>query len=193
MGIKDFFRLAFSGRAASTKGNERIDQLAQRIYESCSDSADSIISNHQDVGDDRHLGITLIFMYGLLHLADRDAFGTLRNQRAEVMDRLVIGTAAHAIQALSGPAITPAQKKQLVGDLVEKINTASAAFGQHKNMTLEKDGPAKGTLLWEFGKQFADATGHAMDAAYIYEGSATLIAIFESLSVNEACIAYSKG
>lgn len=133
-----------------------------------------------------------MLMYGLLHLADRVAFGILRNQRAEVMDRLVIGTATHAIHALSGPAITPAQKKQLVGDLVEKINTASIAFGQYKNLTAENDGPAKGTFLWEFGKQFADATGHTMDVAYIYEGSATLIAIFDSLGANKAFVAYSR-
>jgi hypothetical protein len=193
MGIKDFFRSVFSGGAAAVKENEHIDQLALRIYESCSDSADSIISAHKDVGDDRHLKIMLMFMYGLLHLADRVAFGVLRNHRAKVMDRLIIGTAAHAIQALSGPAITRAQKEQLIEDLVGKINTASVAFGQYKNLTAEKDGPAKGTLLWEFGKQFADATGHAMDVAYIYEGSATLIAIFESLGVKEAFVACSTG
>ncbi len=192
MGIKDIFRSVFS-KPASTNGNERIDQLAQHVYESCSDAADSIIHSHQDVGADRHLRIALLFVYGVLHLADRVAFGILRNQRAEAMDRLIIGTAAHAIQALSGPAITPAQKKQLVGDLVEKINSASVSFGQYKDLTPEKDGPAKGTLLWEFGKQFADSAGHAMDVAYIYEGSATLIAVFESLGVRDAFVAYSKG
>lgn len=192
MGIKDLFRSAFSGGASSARNNEPIDQLAMRVYESSSDSADSIIGAHQDVGDERHLSITLMFMYGLLHLADRVAFGTLGNQRAEVMDRLVIGTAAHAIVALSGPAITTAEKEQLVGVLVKKINTASVAFGQYKHLTAPKDGPAKGTFLWEFGKQIADATGHAMDVAYVVEGSATLIAIFNRLGVNEAFIAYSK-
>ncbi len=192
MGIKDLFRSAFSGGASSARNHEPIDQLALRVYESSSDSADSIIDARQDVGDDRHLSITLMFMCGLLHLADRVALGTMRNQRAEVMARLVIGTAAHAIHALSGPAITPAQKKQPVGDLVEKINTASIALGQYKNLTAENDGPAKGTLLWEFGKQFAETTGHAMDVAYIYEGSATLTAIFDRLGVNEAFVAYSK-
>lgn len=193
MGIKDVFRSALSWGVASAKGNDLIDHLAYRIYESCSDAADSIVSVHRDVGDDRHLDISLTFMYGLLHLADRVAFARLGNQRAEVMERLVIGTAAHAIVALSGPAITAAEKEQLMGTLVGKINTASAVFGQYKNLTAERDGPAKGTLLWEFGKQIADATGHPRDRAYIHEGSAKLIATFKTLSVHDAFIPYSCG
>jgi hypothetical protein len=193
MGIKHFFRSPFSVGVASPHGNERIDQLAQRIYESCSDAADLIVSAHHDVGDDRHLDISLTLMYGLLHLADRVALATLGNQRTEVMERLVINTAAHAIVGLSGPPISVAQKKQLVGVFVGQFNTASAAFEQYKNLTAEQDGPARGTLLWEFGKQFADATGHSMDIRYIHEGSATLIATFKALSVHDAFIAYSCG
>jgi len=62
--------------------------------------------------------------------------------------------------------------------------------GQCKKVSPEGDEPIKGTLLWEFGKRFAEAANQSMDLAAITFGGGMLITTAMKIKIRERLISH---
>lgn len=159
--------------------------LADELFRTSASCANIVIRVNDDVSEDCLLGLTMVFLHGLLHLTDRQAFSVIPAKRIEVMDQLVLVSCGLLINSFSGPNITVAEKKKLLDTAVDRYNEINTFYGSCKKLFPEDDESPKGTFIWEFGKQFASSANHAMDLAFITLGDELLLDVIKHWKISE--------
>lgn len=157
-----------------------IRSISDELYCASAACADTIIRDNKDFSEEQRVEITIIFLHGLLHLTDRQAFSIIPAKRNEIMDELVLLSFGQLINSISGPNITDAEKeKLLLGVVIDRYNEANTFYGACKKLVPEGEESVKGTFAWEFGKKFSSATNHGTDIAFIMLGEMLLLDVLK--------------
>lgn len=178
MGLKDIFKSIFR------RSDTTAESLDEAIWHSCLQVADSVIKRG-DAAADHRLHIAVAFACGLVHMADRIAFEVIRERRAQVMDKLMVGVTLRASELAVVSGIPKEEKERLMGVMLDEMNEALQFYGQFKKVSAEGDESPKGTLLWEFGKRYAEAANHSMDIAFVMYGAGMLIEMAKAIRMRE--------
>lgn len=124
------------------------------------------------------------YMFFLLHLCDRVAFGVLpladRDAFMGDLVRLTLKRFSDACVSATGKARDVEQlQKEVLGAAMDR----HSEYGGYKSEPAEGEG-LRGTLLWEFGKRISQAVGfHPLDASVNYTGVTLAMGCLKALDL----------
>jgi hypothetical protein len=185
MGLKHFLKSFFY--RANPSG-----QLDDAIWKSSLRASDEFIASRRDVATDRRRNIAMVFACGLVHLIDRKAFELIPEKRAQVIETLIARVILKELEPALGSDIPREEKERLMKAALNEMNEALQFYAQCKKVTATGGESQKGTLLWEFGKRFAEAANHPKDITFILFGSGMLVEIANAIRIQSGLRQFAR-